>query len=255
MKTRPCAKLANITNFHKVIINCILTPPPTTKINTWEYLGYHIITEVSLSHTHTHLIFYYVHSCFLPRRNLFHLAMLIFIDPKSKLLQKIKGTFIENRKLLFLYFIFSVLTRKITATFKVNYLKTLIQKRCCLTASQAALVVKNHLQMQETEEMLVWSLGWEDPLEEGMAPHSSILAWRIPWTEEPGGLQSIGPKALDTTDATHHSTHSTNTVLYSKLEIGKEWQKVQLMVENSLIFQVTRTSRHWWFWYTGFSSS
>ena len=38
----------------------------------------------------------------------------------------------------------------------------------------------------------VRSLGWEDPLEEGMAIHSSIIAWRIPWTEEPGGLQSIG---------------------------------------------------------------
>ena len=43
--------------------------------------------------------------------------------------------------------------------------------------------------MQETE---VRSLGREDPLEEGMATHSSILAWRIPWTEEPGGLQSMG---------------------------------------------------------------
>ena len=42
--------------------------------------------------------------------------------------------------------------------------------------------------MQETQ---VWSLGWEDPLEKGMATHSSILAWRIPWTEEPGGLQSM----------------------------------------------------------------
>ena len=40
--------------------------------------------------------------------------------------------------------------------------------------------------------MQVLSLGWEDPLEEGLATHSSILAWRIPWTEEPGGLQSIG---------------------------------------------------------------
>ena len=39
--------------------------------------------------------------------------------------------------------------------------------------------------------MLVQSLGWEDPPEEGMATHSSILIWRIPWTEEPGGLQSI----------------------------------------------------------------
>ena len=40
--------------------------------------------------------------------------------------------------------------------------------------------------------MRVWSLGWEDPLEEVMATHSSILAWRIPWTEGPGGLQSMG---------------------------------------------------------------
>ena len=40
--------------------------------------------------------------------------------------------------------------------------------------------------------MLVESLGWEDPLEEGMATHSSILAWRIPWIEEPAGLQSMG---------------------------------------------------------------
>ena len=45
--------------------------------------------------------------------------------------------------------------------------------------------------MQETEETRVQSLGWEDPLGEGMASCSSILAWRIPWTEEPGGLQSI----------------------------------------------------------------
>ena len=43
--------------------------------------------------------------------------------------------------------------------------------------------------MQETQ---VWSLGWEDPLEEEMATHSSILSWRILWTTEPGGLQSMG---------------------------------------------------------------
>ena len=41
-----------------------------------------------------------------------------------------------------------------------------------------------------------WSLGWEDPLEEGMASHSSILVWRIPWTEEPGGLQSMGSQGV-----------------------------------------------------------
>ena len=51
-----------------------------------------------------------------------------------------------------------------------------------------AQTVKNPPAMWET---LVLSLGWEDPLEEGMATHSSALAWRIPWTEEPSGLQSM----------------------------------------------------------------
>jgi len=49
-------------------------------------------------------------------------------------------------------------------------------------------MVKNPPTMPET---WVQSLGWEDPLEEGTATHSSILAWRIPWTEEPGRLQSM----------------------------------------------------------------
>ena len=53
--------------------------------------------------------------------------------------------------------------------------------------------VKNLLVSSELQEAWVRSLGWEDPLEEFMATPSSMLAWRIPWTEEPGGLQSIGP--------------------------------------------------------------
>ena len=44
--------------------------------------------------------------------------------------------------------------------------------------------------------MLVRSLGWEDPLEEGMATYSSIPTWRIPWTEKPGGLQSLGSQGV-----------------------------------------------------------
>ena len=56
------------------------------------------------------------------------------------------------------------------------------------------LAVKNPPAMQEPQEMRVLSLGQEDSLEEGMATHSSILAWRIPWTEEPGGLKSIGQR-------------------------------------------------------------
>ena len=53
-------------------------------------------------------------------------------------------------------------------------------------------MVKNSPPMQEMEEMPVQSLGWEDPLEEEMATHSNILAWEIPWTEEAGGLQTMG---------------------------------------------------------------
>ena len=56
--------------------------------------------------------------------------------------------------------------------------------------------VKNPPAMREPQ---VQSLGWEDPLEEGMAVHSSTLAWRILWTEEPGGLQSTGRKEADIT--------------------------------------------------------
>ena len=52
-----------------------------------------------------------------------------------------------------------------------------------------AQTVKN---MPPTRKTWGHSLDWEDPLEEGMATYSSILAWRIPWTEEPGGLQSLG---------------------------------------------------------------
>ena len=58
-------------------------------------------------------------------------------------------------------------------------------------------MVKNPLTKQE---MWVWSLGQEDPLEEEIATHSNILAWEISWTEEPGGLQSMGHKESDMTE-------------------------------------------------------
>ena len=58
-------------------------------------------------------------------------------------------------------------------------------------------MVRNLPAMQETR---VQSLGQEDPLEKGMATYSSVLAWRIPWTEEPGGLQSMGHKEWGTTE-------------------------------------------------------
>ena len=69
-------------------------------------------------------------------------------------------------------------------------------------ASLVTQTVKNLPTMQVT---WVQSLGWEDPLEEGMATHSRSLAWRILWTEEPGGLQSMGSQRVRHYSATQHS--------------------------------------------------
>ena len=66
--------------------------------------------------------------------------------------------------------------------------------------SLVAQTVKRLPTMQETQ---VQSLGWEDPLEKAMATHSSTLAWKIPWTEEPAGYSPWGHKELDTTERLH----------------------------------------------------
>ena len=71
-------------------------------------------------------------------------------------------------------------------------------------ASQVS-VVKNLPAIQETQLIPARSLGWEGPLEEGIAAHSSILAWRIPWTEEPRGLQSLGSQSQTTEHAHIHA--------------------------------------------------
>ena len=74
--------------------------------------------------------------------------------------------------------------------------------------SQVALVVKNLPVMQETQETQLQSLGWEDPLEEVMATHFSILAWEIPWAEKPGGLQSMGLQRVG------HDWAANNSLLF-----------------------------------------
>ena len=66
---------------------------------------------------------------------------------------------------------------------------------CPLQDSWASLVAQTVTNPPAMRETVVWSLGWEYPLGEGMATHSRILAWRIPWTEEPGGLQSTGSQS------------------------------------------------------------
>ena len=62
--------------------------------------------------------------------------------------------------------------------------------------SLASLVAQRIKRLPAMQETQVQSLGWEDPLEKEMATYPSILAWRIPWTEEPGGLQSMGSQRV-----------------------------------------------------------
>ena len=76
--------------------------------------------------------------------------------------------------------------------------------------------------MRETQEMQIWSLDGEDPLKKEMATHSSVLAWVISWTEEPGGRQSTGPQrvwqdSLHTCVHTHTHTHTRENVKYNFL--------------------------------------
>ena len=66
--------------------------------------------------------------------------------------------------------------------------------------TELRVALEIHLSMQEKQEMPVWSLGQENPLEDGMATHSSFLAWRIPWTEEHGRLQSMSWQRVDMTE-------------------------------------------------------
>ena len=92
--------------------------------------------------------------------------------------------------------------------------------------------VKNPPAMQEMQEMWVRSLDWEDPLQESMATHSSILAWRIPWMEEPGGLQSMGSQRI------RHDWVILNKRLKSKLD-GLLIQLVQRVSASVKIVRLT----------------
>ena len=85
-------------------------------------------------------------------------------------------------------------------------------------------VVKNMPAVQETYETSVPSLGWEDPLAKEMATCSSILAWKIPWTEDPGRLQSIGsqrvPEGLKESDMTEQLNAHTEIIILSIIPQG-----------------------------------
>ena len=84
----------------------------------------------------------------------------------------------------------------------------------------ASLVAKMGKTVPAMWETWVWSLSQEDPLEEGMATHSSILAWRIPWTEGPGRLQSMGCKRVRHDLVTNAFTFIYSISFYGEIEQG-----------------------------------
>ena len=103
-------------------------------------------------------------------------------------------------------------------------------------------VVKNMPTMRET---WVQSLDWEDPLEESMATHSSILAWRMPWTEESGGLQSMGLQRIR-----HDWVSKCNTAQHSKVEEMAESDPFQhLCITETLILVHKETCIRMLMWY------
>ena len=108
-----------------------------------------------------------------------------------------------------------------------KYFQQLFWKTCQVTSTftdisvnidfPGGTVVRNPPAMQEILEAWVWSLGWEDPLEEEMATHSSIFAWKIPWTEEPGGLQSMGSQSLRHNLVTEHARIHLHVIVPFKI--------------------------------------
>ena len=91
--------------------------------------------------------------------------------------------------------------------------------QCKQRASLVAQQQRIHLPVQEIQEMLVWSLGLKDPVEEEMTTHASTFVWEIPWTEEPGGLQSMRSQRVGHDLQTENAhTHVNNTLVSLTIE-------------------------------------
>ena len=119
------------------------------------------------------------HQCLLLRQTQFYFQRLVVIL-KDVLKNGKKGDF--SPRIFVIYLV-------LWSTFNAYYvLFSFYEGYCTHGASLVDQMVKNLLATPETQ---VQSLGWEDPPGKGMATHSSILVWRIPWTEEPGGLHSL----------------------------------------------------------------
>ena len=113
----------------------------------------------------------------------------------------LKLLFVLNKEVVGLRFFFKNFFSKLLG-FSLNIF--LFKNICSMLVSLVAQVVKNSPAVQET---WVQSLGWEVPLEKEMATDSRILAWEVPWSEEPGGLQPMGSQRVDMPEWLTHTQH------------------------------------------------
>ena len=110
----------------------------------------------------------------------------------------------------------------------ICYLTQHIQNISIITCNQGfpcGSGVKNLPAMQKPQETQVWSLSQEDPLEEDMATHSSILAWRTPWTEEPGGLQSMRSQSWTRLSDFTSLLHSIFQQIWKTQQWPQDWKR------------------------------
>ena len=104
--------------------------------------------------------------------------------------------------------------------------------------------VKNLFAMQETHVMQVLSLGWEDLLEKEMATHSSVLAWKIPWTEEPGGLQSMGSQRVRYDCAYMHTSILRNrndmkkSYNFTESNTGRQLKRIPIFINRKMQYSI-----------------
>ena len=111
----------------------------------------------------------------------------------------------------------------------------------------ASLVAQSLKHLPAMWETWVQALGWEDPLEKEMTTHSSILVWRIPWTEEPGGLSPQGRKELDTTERLHFYFLCLLIFLSNFLHLRFPFPRLQGCISSSFWFCPWRERLVEWF--------
>ena len=124
------------------------------------------------------------------------------------------------------------------------YPKPFYSKVLVICYNMVAQGLRTRLPLREMQETRIGSIGWEDALEKEMSTRSSIVAWKIPWTEKPGGLQSMGSQGQDTTEELNIQYARHGFSLYRKhkddpfLQKKKERKRKKLVMETQFTVRI-----------------